>query len=68
MIRTPQGRFNDKANGFSHLIEVALYQLYDKIEEYEITREEFFYLISMVANDLILDDILKLRAKGDAPV
>ena len=67
MIRTTQGRFNDKAKGFGHLISVALYELYDKIEEYEITREEFFYLVSMAANDLILDDLLNLRSKGDIP-
>jgi hypothetical protein len=67
MIRTAQGRFNDKAKGFGHLIDVALYQLYDKIEEYEITREEFFYLVSIAANDLILDDLLNLRSKGDIP-
>lgn len=67
MIRTIQGRFNDKAKDFGHLINVALYQLYDKIEEYEITREEFFYLVSIAANDLILDDLLNLRSKGDTP-
>lgn len=68
MIRnTNDNRFNEKANFFSHQIKLALYQLYDKIEEYGITKEEFFYLVSMEANDLILDDVLSLRCKGDIP-
>ena len=69
MIRnTNDNRFNEKAKFFSHQIKLALYQLYDKIDEYEITKEEFFYLVSMEVNDLILFDVLSLRRKGDVPV
>lgn len=65
MVRDKQNRWTPKASLMCDEIRRTLIPLYNKRDEYNLNREDFFYVANMALHDIILDDTFDILEENN---